>query len=189
MLYLAQVHKNEFLDQYQLRLLARQEAEYFWAIIPEEAFILLGKSNNSESRQGSTSQLDILKVTHPPSENLQGSGSRPHSPDRLRQSIPFRLHENILVLVELSTTGEIEWVEEATNWVLNLVQTFLTTGITPDILRQEAEKAEKWRQDLTLQSQDLARRRLELEARREQIESLEETIKREQNDTHRDQAS
>ena len=27
MLYLAQVRKNEFLDQYQLRLLARQEAE------------------------------------------------------------------------------------------------------------------------------------------------------------------
>jgi hypothetical protein len=43
MLYLAQVHKNKFLDQYQLRLLARQEADSFWAIIPEEAFILLGK--------------------------------------------------------------------------------------------------------------------------------------------------
>lgn len=45
MLYLAQVHKNEFLDQYQLRLLARQEADYLWTIIPEEAFILLGKGN------------------------------------------------------------------------------------------------------------------------------------------------
>lgn len=37
MLYLAQVRKNDFLDQHQLRLLARQEADNLWAIIPEEA--------------------------------------------------------------------------------------------------------------------------------------------------------
>ena len=40
MLYLAQVHKNDFLDQYQLRLLARQESENFWLIISEETLIL-----------------------------------------------------------------------------------------------------------------------------------------------------
>ncbi|MEA5574114.1 hypothetical protein [Calothrix sp. UHCC 0171] len=135
MLYLAQVHRNEFLEQRQLRLLARQEAENMWVIIPEEAFILLGKGNI--------------------------------------------LNEKLLVLVELSPTGDIERIEEATNWVLHLVQTYLLTGISPEYLRQETERAEQWRQNLTLQNQDLARRSLELEARREQIQALEESLKRE----------
>ncbi|MBE9008286.1 hypothetical protein IQ259_25285 [Fortiea sp. LEGE XX443] len=145
MLYLAQVHKNEFLDQYQLRLLARQEAENLWTMIPEEAVILLGKSKT--------------------------------------------MSEELLVLVELSATGEIEKLEEATNWVMNLVQAYLTTGITPELLQQEAERAEQWRQSLTLQNQDLARRSLELEARREQIQALEENLKRERNGYHKDEAT
>ncbi|ABA22593.1 conserved hypothetical protein [Trichormus variabilis ATCC 29413] len=137
MLYLAQVHKNEFLDQYQLRLLARQEADYLWTIIPEEAFILLGKGNT--------------------------------------------ISDNLLVLVELSSTGEIEKLEDASSWVLNILQTYLSTGMTPELLQQEVERAEQWRQSLTIQNQDLARRSLELEARREQIQALEESLKRERN--------
>jgi hypothetical protein len=134
MLYLAQVHKNEFLEQHQLRLLACQEAENFWAIIPEETFILLGKGNT--------------------------------------------MSERLLLLVELSPTGDIERLEDATNWILYLIQTYLSNGISPDFLQQEAERAEHWRQSLTLQNQDLARRTIELEARREQIQALEESIKR-----------
>lgn len=137
MLYLAQVHKNDFLDQLQLRLLARQEAEHMWVTIPEDAFILLGKG----------------KV----------------------------LAEKLLVLVELSPAGDIQSLEEATHWVLTLVQTYLANGITPEFLQQETERAEQWRQNLTLQNQDLARRSLELEARREQIQALEESLKREKN--------
>jgi hypothetical protein len=145
MLYLAQVCKNEFLDQYQLRLLARQEAENIWTIIPEEAFILMGKGKN--------------------------------------------MSEKLLVLVELSPTGEIEKLEDASNWVMHLVQSYLTTGMTPEILQKEAERAEQWRQSLTLQNQDLARRSLELEARREQIQALEENLKRERNGSHKDEAA
>jgi hypothetical protein len=137
MLYLAQVHKNEFLNQYQLHLLARQEADNLWAIIPEDAFILLGKRNT--------------------------------------------MSEKLLVLVELSPTGDIERLEDAGDWVLHLVQAYLTSGITPEFLQQEADRAEQWRQSLTLQNQDLARRSLELEARREQIQALEESIKRDKN--------
>jgi hypothetical protein len=145
MLYLAQVHKNDFLDQYQLHLLARQESENFWSTIADgdsvalaiETLILLGKAN--------------------------------------------AISNNLLVLVELSPTGEIQRFEDATPWVINLVQTYLSTGITPEFLKQEAEKVESWQQNLTLQNQDLARRSLELEARREQIEALEESIKRERN--------
>ncbi|MBE9037909.1 hypothetical protein [aff. Roholtiella sp. LEGE 12411] len=144
MLYLAQVRKNDFLDQQQLRLLARQEAENFWVIIPEEAFILLGKGNT--------------------------------------------MSEKLLVLVELSPTGDIERLEDATIWVLEMVQNYLTIGITPEFLQQEAERAEHWRQSLTLQNQDLARRSLELEARREQIQALEETLKRDKNAYYKDEA-
>jgi hypothetical protein len=142
MQYLAQVHKNEFLEQYQLRLLARQEADNLWAIIPEEAVILLGKGNT--------------------------------------------MSEKLLVLVELSPTGDIERLEDATNWVLYLVQAYLSTGISPDFLQQEAERAEHWRQALTLQNQDLARRSLELEARREQIQALEESIKKDRTGSYKD---
>lgn len=142
MLYLAQVHKNNFLDQLQLRLLARQEGENMWVIIPEEAFLLLGKGNT--------------------------------------------LTENLLVLVELSPTGDIQKLEDATNWVLNLVKAYLTSGVSPDFLQEEADRAEQWRQNLTLQNQDLARRSLELEARREQIQALEESLKREKNGVQKD---
>ncbi|KST67463.1 hypothetical protein [Mastigocoleus testarum] len=141
MLYLAQVHRNQFLDQFQLKLLARQEAENIWATIPEETCILLGKGNT--------------------------------------------LNEKLLVLVELSSTGEIERIEEATNWILEIVDKYLNSGITPEFLRQEAERAEQWRQDLTLQNQDLARRSLELEARREQIQALEESLMREKQDENK----
>lgn len=137
MLYLAQVHKNDFLNQYQLRLLARQEGEYLWSTIPEETFILLGEES--------------------------------------------KINEKVLVLVRLSPTGDIEKLEDAADWVVNLVQVYLSTGITPEILKQEAETAEQWRQSLILQNQDLARRTLELEARREQIQALEESLKRDQN--------
>jgi hypothetical protein len=143
MLYLAQVHKNEFLDQLQLRLLARQEAVNLWAMIPEEAFILLGKGNT--------------------------------------------VSERLLVLVELSPTGDIERLEDATNWVLHLVQAYLSCGVTPEFLQQEADRAEHWRQSLTLQNQELARRSLELEARREQIQALEESLKRDKNENHKEE--
>ncbi|NMG22512.1 hypothetical protein [Brasilonema bromeliae] len=145
MLYLAQVHKNEFLNQLQLRLLAREETENMWSLIPEEALILLGKGKS--------------------------------------------LTENLLVLVELSPAGDIERLENATNWVLNLVKAYLTTGITPEFLQQEADRAEEWRQNLTLQNQDLARRSLELEARREQIQALEESLKREKSGVQKEEST
>lgn len=87
--------------------------------------------------------------------------------------------EGMLVLATLSDTNEVIQVESANRWLLDLMQTFLRHGITPAFLQEEAERAEQWRQTLTLQSQDLDRRALELEARREQIEQLEETLKRE----------
>lgn len=88
------------------------------------------------------------------------------------------LGEGVLVLVELSTHRQVLTIQDAREWVLEIVQKYLVNGITPAFLQQETERAEQWRQSLTLQSQELDRRALELEARREQIQVLEESLKR-----------
>src|SRR4028118_286508 len=99
------------------------------------------------------------------------------------ESIPLPktdpLSVGLLVLVELSDTQEVLSIQHATDWVFDFVQKYLTTGVTPTFLQEEAERTEQWRQDLTLQSQDLTRRHLEMEARREQIQTLEKDLKRE----------
>ena len=87
--------------------------------------------------------------------------------------------EGALVLVELAEDHQVTSLQDATGWVLDLVQKYLIAGLTPALLQQEAERAEQWRQSLTLQSQELGRRTLEVEARREQIQELEENLKRE----------
>jgi len=83
------------------------------------------------------------------------------------------LNEGMLVLADIGENSKVLHIQAATNWVLELVKKYLTTGFTPDFLQQEAKKAEGWRQSLTLQSQELSRRLIEVEARREQIQNLE----------------
>lgn len=134
MLYLAQVNQDLSSRQYELHLLARQESENRWVIIPEPTLIPLQTTDS--------------------------------------------VSDKLLVLVQLSDGGNIESWEDACQWVIYLVQTYLTTGMTPAQLQQETERAESWRQTLTLQNQELAQRSLELEARREQIQALEQHLKR-----------
>jgi predicted RNase H-like nuclease (RuvC/YqgF family) len=88
-------------------------------------------------------------------------------------------HEGSLVLVEISPTHEVQKIQDATHWVLEIVKQYLSTGVTPDFLQEEVQRAEQWRQSLTLQSQELGRRALEMEARRDQIQELEENLKQE----------
>lgn len=84
-----------------------------------------------------------------------------------------------LVLVDISGDRLIQSIQDATSWVLEVVDQYLTSGVTPAFLHQEAQRAEQWRQSLTLQSQELGRRALEMEARRDQIQALEEKLKEE----------
>ena len=81
-----------------------------------------------------------------------------------------------LVLVEVAENGQATEVRPATDWVTNLVENYLTHGVTPDFLKQEAERVEEWRQELTLKSQDLTRRTMEAEARRDRIQTLEQDL-------------
>ena len=89
------------------------------------------------------------------------------------------LNEGMLVLADIGKNSKVLHIQAATNWVLELVEKYLTTGFTPDFLHQEAQKAEGWRQSLTLQSQELSRRLIEVEARREQIQNLEAKLQQE----------
>jgi len=88
-------------------------------------------------------------------------------------------HEGALILVELSPTKQVHEIHDAAHWVVEMVEQFLTFGITPALLQEEVQRAEQWRQSLTLQSQELGRRALEVEARRDQIQELEENLKQE----------
>ena len=89
------------------------------------------------------------------------------------------LNEGMLILADVGENSQVLNIQSATNWVLELVKKYLTTGFTPDFLQQEADKAEEWRQSLTLQSQELSRRLIEVEARREQIQTLEAKLQQE----------
>jgi len=84
-----------------------------------------------------------------------------------------------LLLVQLSDLRQVQDIQDAANWLVEIIQRYLATGVTPEILQQEVQRAEQWRQSLTLQSQELGRRALEMEARRDQIQELEENLKRE----------
>jgi len=84
--------------------------------------------------------------------------------------------EGMLLLVELNGSRQIQKVQEATSWILEMIEQYLAVGITPAVLQEEVQRAEQWRQSLTLKSQELQRRALEMEARREQIQELEDNL-------------
>lgn len=87
--------------------------------------------------------------------------------------------EGNLVLVEIDSLNQITSVQDATAWVLDLVEHYLVYGVTPEALGQEIERAERWRQSLTLKSQEVDRRALETAARRDEIQELERSLKQE----------
>jgi hypothetical protein len=86
--------------------------------------------------------------------------------------------EGALVLVRCNENcTQIEAIEDAIPWIMTLVDQYLSQGITPDFLAKEAERAEQWRQSLTLESQEVERRALETAARRDEIQELERNLK------------
>ncbi|MGB7444246.1 MAG: hypothetical protein WA919_24530 [Coleofasciculaceae cyanobacterium] len=132
--------------------------------------LYLAQVQKNESEGG----VGLCLLAHQQSENSWSV----ISPQHVRLDDTNSL-EDLLVLVELSEDQEVLNLQPARNWVLDIVQKYLTTGVTPSFLKEEAERTEQWRQDLTLQSQDLTRRHLEMEARREQIQTLEDELKQE----------
>lgn len=83
-----------------------------------------------------------------------------------------------LILVDIEEEiFKVTAVDDAVPWVTMLVEQFLSQGITPEFLAKEAERAEQWRQSLTLESQEVERRALETAARRDEIQELERNLK------------
>lgn len=107
---------------------------------------------------------------------LAAAGSKLQS-DRATDHLP-----GAWVMIKTNDRKEVLQVDDAKPWIIDLIQNYLTFGVTPEFLRKETERAEQWRQSLTLQSQELDRRALELEARREQLQALEADLKRERQD-------
>lgn len=91
------------------------------------------------------------------------------------KEVPF--NEQVLVLVDLVDDETVVAVQDATDWVMGFVTEYLTQGLTPTGLQEEVERAEQWRQSLTLQSQEVRRRALETAARRDEIQNLENRLK------------
>lgn len=91
------------------------------------------------------------------------------------KDIPF--NEQSLVLVDLVDEATVVTVLDATDWIIGLISEYLTQGLTPSGLKEEVERAEQWRQSLTLQNQEVRRRALETAARRDEIQNLEKRLK------------
>lgn len=138
MLYLADVRHDSTEKTLTLKLLAHQQAETAWKVLPEPEVVEL-RSGDAPVVMG-------------------------------------------IALVELSDDRKTAEVQDATDWLLTVVRSFLATGVTAEFLQQESERAEQWRQSLTLQSQELGRRTLELEARMGQIQELEEKLQQDRHD-------
>jgi hypothetical protein len=86
--------------------------------------------------------------------------------------------EGVLVLVELDKNRQAIAIENAKDWVVNLIIEYLSkNSISPEFVRQEQQRIEQWRQEIVAQSLDLTRRYLEVETQREQIEELEASLK------------
>ena len=91
------------------------------------------------------------------------------------EEVPF--NEQVLILVEMNSDEQVVSTQDATEWVTDFVAEYLTLGLTPRALEDELERAEQWRQSLTLQSQEVRRRALETAARRDEIQDLEKRLK------------
>ena len=86
--------------------------------------------------------------------------------------------EGIFLLVEIDQENKLTHFQSAKDWILNIIKEYLIEGKTNlniNIPEEEA-RLEKWRQELTIQSQDLARLRLEVETRREELQQLEQNL-------------
>ncbi len=90
-----------------------------------------------------------------------------------------RFNEGVLVLVEVDENKQILQINSATNWILDIVEEFLSElKLTPEFIQQEEARIEQARQEITSKNLDLTRRQLEIETQREQIQAVESSLSR-----------
>lgn len=83
--------------------------------------------------------------------------------------------DGTLVLVDLSTSKQVQRIQEAARQLVGILQDF---SRLQEKFKTQQEEIEQWKESLTYQSQELNRREMEMEARREQMEQLEEELER-----------
>lgn len=76
-----------------------------------------------------------------------------------------------LVLVELTSSRQIQRIQEAGRQLVSILQNF---SRLQEKFKTQEEEIEQWKQSLTYQSQELNRREMEMESRREQLQQMEE---------------
>lgn len=158
MRYLARVLKKAFLHGAELELLARQITDLAWEQLSTAKLVKTSKI--VAFNEGTLVLVEIPQL--PPSSTGLNT-----APDQAAET--SSLDDEVIVTIN-----------DATDWVLDLISTYLARGMTPELLAQEVERAEQWRQSLTLQSQEVGRRALETAARRDEIQELEKNLKFEQ---------
>ncbi len=125
-------------------------------------------------KNASSGEMELLLLARQTSQNLWDTLSDEIIPCQLLMAFG----DGVLVLVKLGNDQEILEIKEAKDWVMGLVETYLTPGvITPEWVEKEQEKVEQWRQEITAKSLDLTRRQLELETQKEQLQELEGKLK------------
>lgn len=88
-----------------------------------------------------------------------------------------KFNEEVLVLVEVDENKQILQIDNAKNWILDIIENFLSEPrLTPEFIQQEEERIEEGRQEITSKNLDLTRRQLELETQREQIQAVESSL-------------
>ena len=88
-----------------------------------------------------------------------------------------QFNEGVLVLVEVDKNKQILQIDNAKNWMLDIITEFLNEPrLTPEFIQQEEARIEQGRQELTSKNLDLTRRQLELETQREQIQAVESSL-------------
>lgn len=108
------------------------------------------------------------------------------APQPLPYAKPLTWGDGVLLLVEITEGGQINQITPARDWVLELVDLYLSgEAITPEAIAETQAHLEQWRQEVVVQNQDLTRRHLELEARRDELQRLEESLKEQREELQR----
>jgi len=88
-----------------------------------------------------------------------------------------KFNEGVLVLVKVDENKQILQIDNAKNWMLDIITEFLNEPrLTPEFIQQEEARIEQGRQEITSKNLDLTRRQLELETQREQIQAVESSL-------------
>ncbi len=118
------------------------------------------------------SELQLQLLAGETAKNLWEKDSGKLYPETLKG-----FNEGVLVLVEVDEKQQILRIDSARDWILSILQEFLSEPkLTTEFIQQEEAKIQEWRQEMTTKNLDLTRRQLEIETQREQIQAIEESL-------------